>query len=786
MEDVEIRDFLIFDGAMGTMLQQRGLKTGELPEIYNITHSKTIIDIHTEYVNAGSHVVTTNTFGANALKLNGSGYSVQEVIKKAVENAKAAKPKYVALDIGPIGQLIESLGTLSFDEAYNLFAEQVKAGAEAGVDLILIETMSDLYEAKAAVLAAKENCDLPVICTMSFQKDGRTFTGTDALTATLVLNGLGVDAVGANCSLGPEDLMDVVNTMLEYSKVPVAVQANAGIPREEKGRTVFDVDAESFADSVSKMAGMGVKIIGGCCGTTPEYIKLINKGLKNIKPKEPVVKTVTAVCSGSRTHILGGKITVIGERINPTGKKRLQEALRSHQIDYILGEAVDQLNAGADILDVNVGLPEIDEAEMIKTVVKQVQSVVPLPLQIDSSDERAIEGAVRYYNGRPIINSVNGKREVMDKIFPIAKKYGALVIGLTLDEKGIPKTALERFEIAKRILDTAIFYGIPKEDILIDCLVLTASAQQQQVMETLNAIKMVKSQLGLKTVLGVSNVSFGLPNRPLINSVFLAAALSAGLDAPIINPLSSEIMQVVDTYRVLSGEDENAALYIEKYSNAENPKPAPKTTEKTLKDCILEGLKEEAVQKVKALLETNDPIEIVDSHFIPALDIVGGRYEKGEIFLPQLIRSAQVVQSAFEVIRQSQSKSADRTKGKIVLATVEGDIHDIGKNIVKLMLENYGFEVIDLGKDVKIQRVVDAVLTSGAKLVGLSALMTTTVKNMKDTISALRQAGADCKVMVGGAVLNENYAKMVGADYYAKDAQAGVRIAVKFFNGKND
>lgn len=407
--------------------------------------------------------------------------------------------------------------------------------------------------------------------------------------------------------------------------------------------------------------------------------------------------------------------------------------------------------------------------------------MVPLPLQIDSSDERAIEAAVRYYNGRPIINSVNGKREVMDKIFPIAKKYGALVIGLTLDEKGIPKTAKQRFEIAKRILDTALSYGIPNEDILIDCLVLTASAQQQQVMETLNAIKMVKSQLGLKTMLGVSNVSFGLPNRPLLNSVFLAAALSAGLDAPIINPLSQKIMQVVDTYKVLSGEDENAAAYIGKYSNTESKKPVLPLTEKSLKDCILEGLKEEAVQKVKALLETNDPIEIVDSHFIPALDIVGERYEKGEIFLPQLIRSAQVVQSAFEVIRQVRSKSADRTKGKIVLATVEGDIHDIGKNIVKLMLENYGFEVIDLGKDVKIERVVDAVLASGAKLVGLSALMTTTVKNMKDTITALRQAGADCKVMVGGAVLNENYAKMVGADYYAKDAQAGVKIAVEFF-----
>lgn len=789
--------FLLFDGAMGTMLQQRGVGPGQLPELLNLTDPGLITDIHRKYVAAGCRVITANTFGANALKLSDSGRTVAEVVAAGIACAKASGAPYVALDLGPTGQLLQPMGTLSFEEAYDLYAQQVTAGRDAGADLILIETISDLYEAKAAILAAREQSDLPVFCTLTFEEGQRTFIGADPLTAAVCLNAWGVDALGVNCSLGPKELLPVVERLLEYAKVPVMVQANAGLPREEDGRTVYDISPADYAAAVEKMLDAGVRIVGGCCGTTPAYMKRLHELLRGRKPVSLAPRRITACCSGTAARVLDGRVSVIGERINPTGKKRLKEALRERRMDYIIGEAIDQTEAGADLLDINVGLPELDEPEMLAAVIREVQGVTALPLQIDSSDPAAIEAGVRCYCGKPVINSVNGKRENMEQIFPIVKKYGALVVGLTLDEGGIPPTAEERFAIAQRILETAKGYGIPEEDILIDCLVLTASAQQDQVLETLKAIKLVKSRLGLKTVLGVSNVSFGLPARPLLNSVYLAAAFGAGLDAPILNPMSADMMRMVDTFRVLNGEDPDAAAYIEKYTGFETggtaaPLPADGSQGAaatgaataaglTLYDCIVQGRRDEAGEKVKALLKEQTALQIIDEQFVPALDYVGDRFEKGKIFLPQLMQSAQAVKTAFEIIKGAQTGEKQASKGKILLATVQGDIHDIGKNIVKMMLENYGYDVVDLGKDVPVGRVVEETLRQNIRLVGLSALMTTTVKSMQETIEALRRAGADCKVMVGGAVLNEEYAKMVGADYYAKDAQASVRIAGAFF-----
>ncbi|KNF07324.1 methionine synthase [Gottschalkia purinilytica] len=778
-------NFLLFDGAMGTMLQKLGLKTGELPEVYNITKRDFIKSIHESYIKAGCDVISTNTFQANELKLKDCPYTVEEIIKAAVEIAKEANPKYVALDIGPLGQLMEPMGTTSFEEAYEIFKRQVVAGAEAGADIILIETIADIYEAKAAVLAAKENSNLPVFCTLTFQDDGRTFVGTDPLTATVVLQGLGVDALGVNCSLGPKELKPIVDEMLKYAKIPVMIQPNAGLPKIRDGETVFDVNPEEFAGYIKDIAESGARIFGGCCGTNPDFIKEVRSTLDNLNPVKVDPQIITATTSGSKTVILDNKTTVIGERINPTGKKRLKEALRTGNLDYIIGEAIDQTNAGSDVLDINVGLPEIDEVEMSKKVVREVQGVVNLPLQIDSSDPKVIEAAVRRYNGKPMINSVNGKEEVMNEVFPTVKKYGALIVGLTLDEDGIPDTAEGRFKIAEKIFKRAQEFGISKEDVLIDCLVLTASAQQDQVMETLKTIKLVKQRLGLKTVLGVSNVSFGLPNREILNSTYLAAAFGAGLDAPILNPLSEEAMKMVHSFRVLNNEDKESKYYIEQYGNVENKQSIQGTTktEKDLKDIITEGRKEESAPKVKELLKEKKPMEIIDNYFIPALDLVGERFEKGKIFLPQLIQSAEAVKNAFEVIKEHLITNSENTvsKGKIVVATVKGDIHDIGKNIVKMLLENYGFDVIDLGKDVPIEEVVRVTKENDVKLVGLSALMTTTVKNMGDTITALRKEGIECSVMVGGAVLNEEYTELVGADMYARDARESVKIANRFF-----
>ncbi|NMA57472.1 MAG: dihydropteroate synthase [Clostridium cochlearium] len=770
---------------MGTMLQNRGLKTGEIPETYNILHPEIIKDIHEKYIEAGSNIIITNTFGANELKLENTDYSVEEVITEAVNIAKSAKgEKYIALDIGPIGQLMEPIGTLKFEKAYEIFKRQVVAGSKAGCHVILIETISDIYEAKAAVLAAKENSNLPVFCTMTFAEDGRTFTGTDPITMVTVLEGLGVDALGLNCSLGPKEIMPIVEEILKYSSIPVIVQPNAGLPRVDGNKTVYDITEEEFASYMKTIAEKGARILGGCCGTNDDFIRKTVEKVENIKVKEIEKKEFTAITSYSKTVLLGEEVKIIGERINPTGKKKFKEALKTNNMDYILNEAIMQKEAKADILDVNVGLPEINEEEVMIKVIREIQSIIDLPLQIDSSNSKVIEKAVRIYNGKPIINSVNGKEEVMESIFPIAKKYGAVVIGLTLDEKGIPSKAEDRVKIAEKIINKANEYGIDKKDIIIDCLVLTVSAQQKEVMETIKAVKMVKDKFNVKTTLGVSNVSFGLPNRSILNKTFLAMALAQGLDAPILNPNNKDVIETINAFKVLANQDKDAKDYVKNYSNIDDKKEVNKENNtKDLKNIIISGIKEEAKEKTKELLKIKQSMEIVDEYLIPALDIVGKKYEKGEIFLPQLIQSAETVKNAFEIIREKISIEGKVSiyKGKIILATVQGDIHDIGKNIVKVILENYGFEVIDLGKDVPVEVVVEKAKQNNIKLVGLSALMTTTVKSMEETIKALRKNNINCKVFVGGAVLNEEYAKMIKADYYAKDAQEAVKIAQKEF-----
>lgn len=777
---------ILFDGAMGTMLQSLGLEAGELPELYNIHHPEKITEIHQKYLDAGAQIMTTNTFGANSLKLAGSGYSVDMIINAAVANAHAAVgKKLIALDIGPLGQLLAPLGRLTFDEAYQLFKEQAIIGETCGVDLVIIETIADLYEAKAAILAVKENTKLPVICTMTFEQDRRTYTGTDIASMVTLLAGLGVDALGVNCSLGPVELLPIVSKVLEYSPIPVIVQANAGLPKIINGETVYDITPVAYGDAVGRMVEQGVKIIGGCCGTTDEFISLLAERFGNYEQVANPAAVRAAVCSGSRAVFLDDAVRVIGERINPTGKKRFKEALRNNELDYILNEVIRQVEAGAEILDVNLGLPEIDEKNMMISVLQEIQAISNTPLQIDSSNPQVIEAGARVYNGIPIINSVNGTLETMEAIFPIVKKYGAVVIALTLDEKGIPNTAEERFAIAKRIVEKAAEYGIPKERILIDSLVLTASAQQAEVIETLKTIKLVREQLGVLTTLGVSNVSFGLPNRGILNQTYLAMALTYGLNAPIINPLDQSIMQTVQAYNVLVGQDADAQRYIALQTNTavESPTPVTGGEQRSLVDVIVKGLKEEAAGRTEALLLELEPLEVVNQHIIKALDLVGQMYEREEIFLPQLIQSAETVKRSFAVVKEKMSAGDEQhtNKGKIVLATVKGDIHDIGKNIVKVLLENYGYEIIDLGKDVPIEQVVESVTESGAKLVGLSALMTTTVKNMEHTIKELRKADKECKVVVGGAVLTPEYAKMIDADYYARDAQEAVKIAKEIY-----
>ncbi|WP_244833123.1 homocysteine S-methyltransferase family protein [Clostridium sp. BJN0001] len=778
-------NILIFDGAMGTMLQKRGLKLGDNPERLNLEHPEIIKSIHREYIESGAQVITTNTFGANELKLKLGNLNVEEIIKSAVEIAKdAAKNKdvYVALDIGPIGELIEPMGTLSFDRAYDIFKRQIIAGKNAGADVILFETMTDLYELKAAVLAAKENSNLPVFATMTFEENMRTFTGCTPEAMVLVLEGLQVDALGINCSLGPNEMKPVIKTILDNSSIPVMVQPNAGLPKiDEDNEAVYDIDEEEFSDAISEFVSYGVKIVGGCCGTNPQYIRKIKEKVKGKEILPLKDNKYFAVCTPSNVVKIDG-VRIVGERINPTGKKMFQKALINEDMDYILKKAIDQYDAGAHILDVNVGLPEIDEPYLMRKVVKEIQGILNIPLQIDSSDRAAIETGLRYYNGKPILNSVNGEDEVLDSILPIVKKYGASVIGLTLDQRGIPKKAEERFEIAKKIVKKAEEYGINRKDVFIDCLVLTVSAQQKEVKETLKAVRMVKEKLKVKTLLGVSNISFGLPNRKIINENFLALALANGLDLPIMNPNEKGMMKVIDAYNVLYNYDIGASTYIEKYKETElSDAIEEKSGDKDLKYIVIRGLKEEATNVTKELLKTKSELDIVNEYLIPALDVVGEKYEKGILFLPQLILAAETVKNAFVVLKTSMSKKSvnNISKGKIVIATVKGDIHDIGKNIVKVILENYGYEMIDLGKDVPIEKVVSEAIKNNVKLVGLSALMTTTIKSMESTIKALRESGYDGKIFVGGAVLTRDYAKKIGADFYAKDAKESVEIAKK-------
>lgn len=788
MEAVDIKKYLqdnilIFDGAMGTMLQKRGLKRGVLPEVLNIEEAANIIDIHKKYIEAGAKVMTTNTFGANALKLKNCSYSLEEIIKAAVENAKEAIGSaeiLTALDVGPLGQLLEPMGTLKFEEAYEYFKTVMVLGEKYGADLILIETMTDLGETRAAVLAAKENTKLPVFCTMSFESNGRTFAGCDPLSMTLTLQGLGVDALGINCSLGPIELRPIVEEILKYSKVPVMVQPNAGLPKVINGETVFDIPKEVFAKEVRGFCEKGVRIVGGCCGTDESFIKELSENLKGLEPVIPVVEPISAICSYSKAVIIDG-VRVIGERINPTGKKLFKEALKNENLDYILREAIAQIEAGADILDVNVGLPEINEEEMIVKVIKEVQSISPIPLQVDSTDPKVVEAALRVYNGKAILNSVNGEDKILDSLLPLVKKYGAAVVGLTLDERGLPTSKEERIEIAEKIIKRAEEYGISKEDIYIDCLTLTASTSQDQTFETLKAITYLREEVGVNTVLGVSNISFGLPRRDLINKTFLTMAMTAGLTLPIINPLDKDMMDSIKAFKVLSGEDKDSNDYVADFSG-EKAQASSNATEKTtlgLYDIIVKGIKEEAAKATEELLKEKKETEVINEYIVPALDYVGDKFAKGEVFLPQLIQSAETVKRAFDVIKARLAGSAGESisKGKIVLATVKGDIHDIGKNIVKAMLENYGYDVIDLGKDVPKEKVLEAVEKYDVKLVGLSALMTTTVRSMEETITLLREKGRDCKFMVGGAVLNKEYAEMIKADFYARDAKESVEIA---------
>jgi 5-methyltetrahydrofolate--homocysteine methyltransferase len=789
------KEVILFDGAMGTVLQQRGLKAGDVPEKLNIEKSKEIVEIHKSYLKAGAEILTTNTFGANALKMEEIDYSVEEVISAAVENARKAVVESgieaaVALDMGPLGELLEPMGSLSFDEAYNLYQQQVLVGVESGADLIHIETIADLYEARAAVLAAKENSNLPVFCTLTFEEDGRTFTGGSIRSMISVLEGLGVDGIGLNCSLGPEKLEPLVEEVLQYSKLPVILQANAGLPVMENGETVFKISPAEYFKPLARLYEKGLAVIGGCCGTNEEFISLIAENLKNKKVKEREVIKESLVCSPSQSVDLAG-VNVVGERINPTGKAAFKDALRNGDLDYILKVAVEEVDAGANILDVNIGLPDIDEKEIMVRLIKELQGILDVPLQIDSSDPEVIEAALRYYNGTAIVNSVNGEAEVLEKTLPAVKKYGAAVIGLTMDDNGIPDTAAGRFAVAERIVNKAAEFGISRDKIIIDCLTLTASAQQEGVKETLKALNMVKEKLGVKTTLGVSNVSFGLPARPVLNRTFLSMALYQGLNLPIIDPNDNEMMADVKAAAVLNNIDQGAADYIEYMAETENKSGSANSAkeikneseEKDLQSVIIKGLKSEAARLTEAVLKEKKAIEVVNEYLIPALDIVGERYEKGEIFLPQLVQSAETVKEAFAVLKAEMARTGGRdiSKGKIIMATVKGDVHDIGKNIVKTVLENYGYQIIDLGKNVNIKEIVSTVKVNKIKLLGLSALMTTTVKNMEKTIKKVREICPETKIMVGGAVLTADYADMIEADFYARDAKEAAEIAKQIF-----
>ena len=781
-----IKDNVLFlDGAMGTVLQNSGVNPGKYPEAMNITHPDVVYGVHDAYFKAGTKLVLSNTFGASAHKMAGCEYTPQQVIEAGVKLAKKAAADnggYVALDIGPLGQLLEPMGTMTFEQAYEDFAMQVKAGAAAGADLVFIETMTDLYEVKAAVLAVKENCDLPVFTTMSFEENMHTFAGTALSSMAITLDGLGVDALGINCSLGPVEMLPMARELKKWTDKPIIIKPNAGLPCLVNDKTVYNITNEDFAAAMEEIMAMGVNIVGGCCGTNPAMLKYFFDKVKNSAKREVYKKKeISAVCSSGKTVIIDG-VKVIGERINPTGKALFKKALETGDMDYIARQAVEQMNAGADILDVNVGHLGIDEKEMMVKVVKKIQSVCNLPLQIDSTNPEVIEAGLRVCNGKAIVNSVNGEKEKLDAILPIAKKYGAAVLGLALDENGIPEKAEDRVEIAKTILDEALKAGIRKEDVFIDCLTLASSAQQEGAMETLKAVGTVSKELGLKTTLGVSNISFGLPNRELLNSAFMTMAMYQGLNMPIINPNAKAMMDAVYAYNQLSGADVGGTEYIARFAQTGESKKAVTDNSYSIEQLIAMGLDAETKKAVKELLAEKQPLEIVQEKLIPALDKVGKDYENGKIFLPQLMAAAEAAKKGFEAINEkiaSEGSGDYDKKGPVVIATVKGDVHDIGKNIVKTVMENYGYDVIDLGKDVSPQTIVDAAVEKGAKLVGLSALMTTTVKAMEETIILLKKADAAIPVMVGGAVLTEEFAKEIGADFYAKDAQAAVEIAKK-------
>ena len=831
-------EFLLFDGAMGTQLQERGLAAGEIPELLCLTNPTQITEIHAAYVAAGSEVVTTNTFGANRSKLQGNA-TVEQIFTAAIGCARASGARYVAADIGPTGALLQPMGTLSFDDAYDLFAEQVRAADAAGADLFIIETMADLAEAKAALLAVKENSDLPAFVTMTFDEDGRTFLGTTPEVAAVTLSALGANVVGINCSLGPADVAPLVLRMLPWASCPVMVQANAGLPHVEDGRTLYSIGPDEYCAAVTGMLDAGVTVVGGCCGTSPAFIAGEKALLAGRTPAPRTLREDFTVTSAQQlTAIPAGHVGVIGERINPTGKKRLKEALRSGNHDYVMSEAIDQTAAGAQILDVNAGLPEIDEQATLVRLVSELQGVSTLPLQIDSSDPLAVEAAVRLYPGKPIINSTNGKQEVLDAVLPIAKHYGCAIVGLTLDEDGIPATAEGRLSVARRIVAACDEIGIPRQDVVIDCLAMAASTDQRAPRAILDGIAAVKRELpGVRCVLGVSNISFGLPFRPLVNATFLAASFAAGLDLAIVNPMNERLMDVVNSWRVLSGEDESAQQYVAAYASRSDAPAGPvrpafdtstpegiattlgsvadtlqqiaagmgsgQVTASTAKapaadvapaeagndgspegkvrDLVLAGRKDPVPDAVRVILAdtdaTHDAMYVINQVLIPALDEVGARFEKGTFFLPQLMASAEAAKAGFSVLREGDEASDVPSKGKIALATVKGDIHDIGKNIVRMLLENYGYDVIDLGRDVDPQAFTDCVVENHIELAGLSALMTTTVPAMAETIELLHDQAPWCKVIVGGAVLNPEYAQMVGADYYAKDANESARIA---------
>jgi 5-methyltetrahydrofolate--homocysteine methyltransferase len=816
-------DLLFFDGAMGTQLQARGLAAGENPDVWSITHPDTVFEIHSAYLNAGCDIIKTNTFGCTDIKLADTGYHADEIARAAVSNARRAidsllttRKRYAALSIGPTGKLLEPMGELGFEDAVKAFSVPMIAGAAAGADLILIETMSDTLELKAAVLAAKENTNLPVFATVTLDETGHMLNGGNVYSVTALLEGLHVDAFGLNCGMGPDRMIPFLSDFAAVSSTPVILNPNAGIPREENGCTVFDVGSAEFADILSKAASLGAHILGGCCGTTPEHIRALIESCKGIKPVPLSEKGRTVVSSYARTVVIGGKTTLVGERINPTGKPKLKKALLDGDYEFVQQEAIAQREEGAEILDVNVGVPGIDEPAVLTECIKRIQSACDLPLQLDSSEPEALERAMRIYNGKPMVNSVNGKEESMNTILPLVAKYGGTVVALALDEAGIAETAAGRLSVVRKIVDRAQSYGIEKKEIIVDALVMTASAGSENARTTLDALALIRRELGVKTILGVSNISFGLPARGLLNSSFFAMALATGLDAAIVNPASEDMMAVYDSAQALLGYDEQCLSYIAKHADDDQKKTyaldtttagtksshsgvTPRSASGnspdegaphsfTLKDAIIKGLKEKSAALTAEVLISKSPLEVINGYLAPALDIVGAGFDKGDIYLPQLLLSANAAKASFEVIKSKLEAEGTVQKmlGTVVLATVQGDVHDIGKNIVRALLENYQFEVLDLGKDVQPETVLDAVKTSGAKLVGLSALMTTTVGNMKMTINLVKKMFPDTLFMVGGAVLTEEYALQIGADRYGSDAMSAVRIAQEVYTNQSE